>query len=186
MSNFIMKENEFALIERILKGETDLYSYFVSHYNKDVFQLAFQLTKNRELSEDLTQDAFVKGFLNLKSFQQKSQFSTWLYRISYNLIINELRKKKPVVEFLNEDTSFNENIAEIDDFFAQNETENLYQKLETALQTLSKEEYALILFHYYEQKTIDEIAFITTQTASNVKVKLFRIRKKLFNIMCYE
>jgi DNA-directed RNA polymerase specialized sigma24 family protein len=40
--------------------------------------------------------------------------------------------------------------------------------------------------HYYQQKTIDEIAYITTQTAANVKVKLHRIRKKLFNLICYE
>jgi RNA polymerase sigma-70 factor (ECF subfamily) len=181
-----MKEEEFALIERILVGETELYSFFVTKYNKDIFQLAFQLTKDRELSEDLTQDVFVKGFLKLNSFQKKSQFLTWLYRIAYNLTINELRKRKIVVSSLEENIVFNEDFAEIDDFFAQKETEKLYQKLDEALQTLSKDEYALILFHYYEQKTIDEIAFITEQTAANVKVKLFRIRKKLYNIMHYE
>jgi RNA polymerase sigma-70 factor (ECF subfamily) len=58
--------------------------------------------------------------------------------------------------------------------------------LDAALQTLSKDEYALILFHYYQQKQIDEIAFITEQTSANVKVKLFRIRKKLYNHICYE
>jgi RNA polymerase sigma-70 factor (ECF subfamily) len=181
-----MKNNEFALIKRIMEGETDLYSYFVTQYNKDIFQLSFQLTKDRELSEDLTQDAFVKGFVKLSSFQQKSQFSTWLYRIAYNLIINELRKKKIVIESLNEDIFFNEDDAKIDDFFNKNDSDNLYQKLDDALQTLPKDEYALILFHYYEQKTIEEMAFITAQTASNVKVKLFRIRKKLFNLLCYE
>jgi RNA polymerase sigma-70 factor (ECF subfamily) len=181
-----MKEEEFALIERILEGETNLYAHFVKNYNKDIFHLAFQLTKDRELSEDLTQDVFVKGFLKLKSFQQKSQFSTWLYRIAYNLIINELRKRKITFSYFNEDIDAPEEIAEIDDFFDKKETEQRYQKLDKALQMLSKEEYAFILFHYYEQKTIDEIAFITEQTAANVKVKLFRIRKKLYNTMRYE
>jgi RNA polymerase sigma-70 factor (ECF subfamily) len=179
-----MKDNEFALIKRIVEGETDLYAYFVTNYSKDIFQLAFQLTKDRELSEDLTQDAFVKGFLKIGSFQQKSQFLTWLYRIAYNLIINELRKRKVVFSSFDE---INDEISafsdEIDDFFDKKEPELYYQKLDKALQTLSKDEYALILFFYYEQKTIDEIAFITTQTTANVKVKLFRIRKKLFNTM---
>jgi RNA polymerase sigma-70 factor (ECF subfamily) len=181
-----MKEEEFALIERILEGETDLYAHFVTRYNKDIFQLAFQLTKDRELSKDLTQDIFVKGFIKLKSFQQKSQFSTWLYRISYNLIINELRKRKITFSYFNDDVDTSEAIAEIDDFFDNKETEQQYQKLDEALQTLAKDEYALILFHYYEQKTIDEIAFITEQTPANIKVKLFRIRKKLYNTMRYE
>jgi len=181
-----MKEKEFDLIERIVNGETDLYSYFVTNYNKDIYQLAFQLTKDRELSEDLTQDIFVKGFLKLKSFQKKSQFITWLYRIAYNLIINELRKKKFIVFSNDTDNVFQEEVTEIDDFFAQKETEQLYEKLDGALQTLSKDDYALIIFHYYEQKTIDEIAFITDQTAANVKVKLFRIRKKLYNMIRYE
>jgi RNA polymerase sigma-70 factor (ECF subfamily) len=181
-----MKENESALIERILNGETDLYSYFVTNYNKDIFQLAFQLTKDRELSEDLTQDVFIKGFLKLSGFQQKSQFLTWLYRIAYNLIINELRKRKIVFSpFDDISDSFNE-MTEIDYFFEQKETEVLYQKLDAALQILSKDEYVMIMFHYYQQKTIDEIAYITSQTSANVKVKLFRIRKKLYNNMSYE
>jgi len=181
-----MKEEEFALIERIIEGETDLYSHFVTKYNKDIFQLAFQMTKERELAEDLTQDAFVKGFEKIRSFQQKSQFLTWLYRIAYNLIINELKNKKVVFSHFDDETVSEEEVVEIDDFYAQQETELRYQKLDEALQTLSKDEYAIILFHYYEQKTIDEIAFITSQTATNVKVKLFRIRKKLYNILRYE
>jgi RNA polymerase sigma-70 factor (ECF subfamily) len=178
-----MKEEEFALIERIVAGETDLYSYFVSHYQKNIYQLAFQLTKERELSEDLTQDVFVKGFLKLDSFQQKSQFLTWLYRIAYNLIINELRKRKTVISRLDEEEFVYEEHHEIDDFFEKNETEQLYDKLDTAIQMLSKDEYALIFLHYYQQKTMDEIAFITEQTSTNVKVKLFRIRKKIYNLM---
>jgi len=181
-----MKEEEFALIERIIEGETDLYSHFVKKYNKDIFQLAFQMTKERELAEDLTQDAFVKGFEKIRSFQQKSQFLTWLYRIAYNLIINELKKRKVVFAYFDDETVSEEEVVEIDDFYAQQETELRYQKLDNALQTLSKDEYAIILFHYYEQKTIDEIAFITSQTATNVKVKFFRIRKKLYNILRYE
>ena len=181
-----MKEKEFELIDNIINGETELYSYFVTNYNKDIYQLAFQLTKDSELSEDLTQDVFVKGFLKLKSFQKKSQFLTWLYRIAYNLIINELRKKKDVISCNDEENVFQEESTEIDEFFAQKETEQLYEKLDEALQTLSKDEYALIILHYYEQKTIDEIAFITEQTGANVKVKLFRIRKKLYNILRYE
>ena len=181
-----MKEEEFALIERILEGETDLYAHFVTKYNKEIFQLAFQLTKDREFAEDLTQDVFVKGFLKLRSFQQKSQFLTWLYRIAYNLIINELRKRKVTFSNFDDETVSPKEIAEIDDFFDKQETEHRYQKLDEALKTLSKDEYALILFHYYEQKTIDEMAFITAQTAANVKVKLFRIRKKLYNMMRYE
>jgi RNA polymerase sigma-70 factor (ECF subfamily) len=107
-----MKEAEFALINRIVEGETELFSYFVTTYHKDIFQLAFQLTKDRELSEDLTQDVFVKGFVKIKSFQQKSQFSTWLYRIAYNLIINELRKRKVVFSSFDDLTdAFNETAA---------------------------------------------------------------------------
>jgi RNA polymerase sigma-70 factor (ECF subfamily) len=164
-----------------------LYSHFVTNYNKDIFQLAFQLTKDRELSEDLTQDVFIKGFQKIQSFQQKSQFSTWLYRIAYNLIINELRKRKMSFSSFHDEEDSYEDLAEIDAFFDDNDdTEQRYQQLDAALQQLTKDEYAFIHFYYYENKTIDEIAFITAQTSANVKVKLFRIRKKLYNIMRYE
>jgi RNA polymerase sigma-70 factor (ECF subfamily) len=181
-----MKVEEFALIERIREGETELYSYFVTNYNKDIFQLAFQLTKDHALAEDLTQDVFVKGFLKIDTFQQKSQFLTWLYRIAYNLIINELRKRKVILSHYDETTVSSEEMVEMDDFFDKKETELRYQKLDEALKTLAQDEYALIAFYYYQQKQIEEIAFITEQTVANVKVKLFRIRKKLYNLMCYE
>src|SRR5215510_6781458 len=112
-----MKEEEFALIERILEGETYLYANFVTNYNKDIFQLAFQLTRARELAEDLTQDVFVKGFVKLSSFQQKSKFLTWLYRIAYNLIINELRKRKVTFSSFDDELISHDEIAEMDDFF---------------------------------------------------------------------
>ena len=181
-----MKVDEFALIERIIKGEPELYSFFVTNYNRDIFHLAFQLTKDRELAEDLTQDIFLKGFQKIKTFQKKSQFNTWLYRIAYNLIISETRKRKMRFSYLHDDEDIYENVAEIDTFFEDDATEQRYQQLDDAIRQLSKDEYSLILFYYYEQKTMEEIAFITTQTVANVKVKLFRIRKKLFNIMRYE
>ena len=181
-----MKVEEFVLIERIRAGETELYSYFVTNYNKDIFQLAFQLTKDHALAEDLTQDVFVKGFLKIDTFQQKSQFLTWLYRIAYNLIINELRKNKVIISHYDETTVSSEEIVEIDDFFDRQDTELRYQKLEKALMALDRDEYTLVSFYYYQQKQIEEIAFITAQTVANVKVKLFRIRKKLYNLMCYE
>jgi RNA polymerase sigma-70 factor (ECF subfamily) len=88
--------------------------------------------------------------------------------------------------YFQEDEEICEDVAEIDAFFDDGATEPLYQQLDAALQQLTKDEYALIHFYYYEQKTIDEIAYITTQTSANVKVKLFRIRKKLYNIIHYE
>jgi RNA polymerase sigma-70 factor (ECF subfamily) len=181
-----MKVEEFALIERIRDGETELYSHFVTQYNKDIFQLAFQMTKDRALAEDLTQDIFVKGFLKLKNFQLKSQFLTWLYRIAYNSIINELRKRKVAFSSFDDFAESFDEMGEVDDFFDKQETESRYQKLDVALHFLAQDEYALILLFYYQQKQMEEIAYITGQTIANVKVKLFRIRKKLYKIMSYE
>ena len=168
-----MGNDETHIIHRILKGETSLYEYFLDKYSQQVFILIIRIVENQEDAEELTQDTFLKAFEHLSSFKAESSFSTWIYRIAYNTAIS--------AELIVMDSAMLMNISDqqIDDAL-NDESEERVGKLNKAIKKLDAEERALISLFYNEEKTIGEIALILGLTESNAKVKLHRIRKKLY------
>lgn len=122
----------------------------------------------------------MKVFRNLPSFKADCSFSTWIYRIAYNTAISELRRKKQ--EFIAIEESQIENVSEeeVSILLGRTSENDQVEKLEHTLTLLPPEERAMIMLFYMKQKSIEELTVITGLSASNVKVKLHRIRKKLF------
>lgn len=81
------------LVQKILAGNTELFSLLVDRYKRPLINLAYHLTRNRHDAEDLAQEAFMRAFKNLAQFDQGRSFFTWLYTICLNLTINSLKKK---------------------------------------------------------------------------------------------
>jgi RNA polymerase sigma-70 factor (ECF subfamily) len=175
------KDNYY--IDRLLKGDNNAYASLVNKHKNLVFTIAVKILKNREDAEELAQDVFIKAFEVLKTFKKESKFSTWLYRIAFNMAVSKTRKKK--LPTVNLETEIIENFS-IDDIVPDmQELSNEEQKncIEKALNVLPYEENIIITLFYYDDKSIEEISEITSLTISNVKVKLHRIRKKLYSII---
>jgi len=85
-----MQDHE--VIERVKQGEKDLFEILVRRYEGKLFALAWRMLHNRADAEDAVQEAFVKAYRSLKRFRGEARFSTWLYRIAVNHILNMLRK----------------------------------------------------------------------------------------------
>lgn len=85
-----MEDHE--VVKRVKKGQTDLYEILVRRYEKKLCALAWRMLHNRADVEDVVQEAFVKAYRSLGKFRGDAQFSTWLYRITVNLILNRLRR----------------------------------------------------------------------------------------------
>ena len=176
-----MNPEEQTYIKRILRGETELYGYFLDTYGQRIFTLVQQIVSNREDAEDLTQDIFVKAFESLKNYRGDCQFITWIYRIAYNMTNSALRKSKQRQEFLPTDENTPEP-ADTDssfDFADEEERDERIEDLQLALSWLTADERALITLFYYENKSIEDCAYITGLSEANTKVRLHRIRKKL-------
>lgn len=171
---------EHILIGKIISGDTGAYRDIVDIYGKQVFSLISGIVRNREDAEELTSDTFLKVYANLHKFKGDSKFSTWLYRIAYNTAVSHTRRRK-----INETHIDEERIPEI----IEDETEETVlreaslEKLEQALLKLSGKDAALIEMFYRERMHIEEISEITGESPGNVKVKLYRIRKKLSVIL---
>ena len=179
-----MKTEEQEYIKRILGGEMELYGYFLDTYGHRIFTPVQQMVSNREDAEDITQDIFVKAYESLKRYRGDCEFITWIYRIACNVTASILRKNKQRQEYL----SFNGNIpehigndeSEIPfDIIDENEPDERIEDLQLAISWLSAEERALITLFYYENKSIEDCAYILQQSEGNIKVRLHRVRKKL-------
>lgn len=170
-------------INRIQSGDTECFACLLDRYSRQVFSLIVKIVGNREDAEELAQDTFMKVFKNLSSFKGDSSFSTWIYRIAYNTAISETRKKKQ--EFLSIDDTMMNNVCEenVAATMESDSSEIRLNKLNAALEKLLPDERAIVMLFYRNEKSIEEIAEITALSISNVKVKLFRIRKKLYVLL---
>ena len=174
-----MKKDEAHIIKEILHGNTTLYEYFLDRYGQQVFVLVDRIVSCQEDAEELTQDVFLKAFQQLSSFKAESSFSTWIYRIATNVAISAVRKKKNDTIRLDESVFFNLSESQVDEAL-EDESEEQLQRLQRAMEQLEADERALITLYYMEERPLTEVAFILGMTEGNAKVKLHRIRKKLY------
>lgn len=177
-----MEKDESYIITRILAGKTEEYAYFLDTYGQPFFSLIVRMVNSEEDAEELTQDTLMKAFEHLSSFNEKSSFSTWIYRIAYNTALSFLRKKN-VEQTVIDDNQWNRiSDTQIDDAL-NNESEEQIEKLQQALTKLTAEERALVTLFYEEEHSIQELAQILNLNEGNIKVKLHRLRKKLYVLM---
>lgn len=167
-------------IERTLAGDTGCFACLLDRYSRPVHSLILKMVRNREDAEELAQDVFLKVFRHLSSFKADCSFSTWIYRIAYNTAISELRRKKQEFVAIDESQINNVSEEEVSNLLGSTSATEQLDKLEAALAQLPPDERALIMLFYMKEKSVDELTVITGLGASNVKVKLHRIRKKLF------
>ncbi len=174
------KYDDIYYIEKVMGGQTQYFSYIVEKYQDIVFSIALKVLRNREEAEEMAQESFVKAYKSLHTFKGKAKFSTWLYRITYNNCISEVRKRK--MRFTSaDDIEVKDEYSEINlDGIPE---ENRAKYIKTAMEKLPEDEYTLILLYYFEDQNIDEISKVTGLTDSNTKVKLHRARKKLYTIL---
>ncbi len=173
------QEDSFYIRE-VLKGNTKAYRMLIEKHQSMVFTLALRLVRSREDAEEVSQDAFLKAYQALGSFRFDSKFSTWLYRIVYNLGISRVRKKKNDTRSLNDDEYLIDPPSETENAFEQLGQADRKKYLDLALEQLDPEDAYLLDLFYQGEGTVKEIAEITGLTESNVKIRLFRSRKKLW------
>lgn len=176
-----MAENDdLYYIGKVKNGEINYYTHIVDKYKDTVFSIALKVLRNREDAEEISQETFVKAYKSIHSFRGDAKFSTWLFRITYNTCISEVRKRKYVTSSLDEERYLAET-DEIDLDGPLGEKRAVYVK--TALEKLEQEDYTLVVLYYFEDQSIEEISKVTKLSESNVKVKLHRARKKLYHIL---
>jgi RNA polymerase sigma-70 factor (ECF subfamily) len=177
------KTEDSYYIEAVRKGNVQAFSYLVEKYQKLVYTLALKLLKRPEDAEELAQDTFVKAYQKIDTYEGKSKFSTWLYSITYNACISELRKRRINFASLEDQRFSDQDEMRMHDYYSENKKEDQEKYLNLALSKLPEDDQVLVTLYYYESQSMDEISEITGLTVSNIKIKIHRARKKMNSLL---
>lgn len=168
------------LVEKTRNENKEYYEEIVLRYQKKLVDYAYYLTSDEQKAEDIVQNAFIKAFVNLKGFNIKKKFSSWIYRIVHNEAINQIKKfSKEFILFENFKFEDKQNIEE--DFLSKEDI----LKVRSCLKKISlKYKEPLVLF-YFEDRTYEEISDILRIPVSTVGVRIKRAKASLKKI-CQE
>lgn len=169
----ITTEEEYLIIDQILAGDRQGYAELVNKYKSYAFTIAFKILDNKPEAEEAAQDAFIKAFHYLKSFNRQAKFSTWLYRIVFNTAISYKRKNHR--QFQSIENSIIEHPQETDSL----EKDDKQVFVAQAMNKLNDADKLAIQLYYIKEFSLDEVAEMLSQNINTVKVRVHRARQRL-------
>ena len=170
--------SDSEVVREYLRTQNSAYfSILYRKYSGKVYGKCISILKNDTEARDAVQDIFVKIMLNLVNFGEKSQFSTWIYSITYNFCIDVIRKKKKDKTLFSEDIERAPDVPE-DEVPDQYLLEMDMKYLKQVLEELPTGDKMILLMKYHDDMSIKEIADITDKTESAIKMKLKRAKHK--------
>lgn len=172
-----MKFSDLSLITLVLlNNDQRAFGKLVTKYQSEVRGLLIRLTDgNKALADDLAQEVFIRAYKYLRTYRATAKFSTWLYRIAYNVFIDSAKSSRQ-----------NERLENYD--FTEEEVTDRDVKIDmqNALKILNDNEKAGILLHYEKGYSHSEIAKIMDKPLGTVKTHILRAREKLKKYYNYE
>lgn len=172
-------------IKQVLKGDKDAFAEIVDLYQNRLFQVCYRMLGNRHEAEDIAQEAFVRAYINIHTFDQKRKFSTWLYRIATNLCIDRIRKKKPDY-YLDAEVKGTEGLDMYSQIAASDELPEeelmkleLQERIQYEISRLPDKYRSAIVLKYMEELSLQEISEILDLPLGTVKTRIHRGREAL-------
>lgn len=172
------------IISRILAGEKDLYAILVRRYNQRLYRIAMSMINNDPDTEEVMQVAYIKAFENLRKFESRSAFSTWLTRILINECLLYLRKRKRSL-FMNNELIENEmhwrSSEDVQTPLMNVLNSEMKKILEDAICSLPEKYKAVFVMRELENMSVAETQESLNLSEANVKVRLNRAKALLKN-----
>lgn len=172
------KPTDNELIARFLQDQNpEHFTQLYRRYAGKVFAKCISMLGDEGLARDAVQDIFIKVYLNLARFNEKSSFSTWLYSITYNFCIDIIRRKKKIPILLADDVSRlgDEPVPDIPDSVL---LEMKQERLERVLAEMPEGDRIILLMKYMDDMSIKDIADFFKKTESAIKMQIMRAKHK--------
>jgi RNA polymerase sigma-70 factor (ECF subfamily) len=177
-------DEDQLLIKKTLRGDRKAFEELMRKYEKKIFSFVVRMVRNEDVAVDLTQDFFFKIFTVLEKYNFEYKFSTWAYRICYNLVIDHIRKNQAQVDSLDDDNVstrhllHSENVSREDGFraLAREEARDYVWRVVDQIPLKFRE---LILLRYIQDLKYEEIAEITMLPVGTVKNRIFKAKEIL-------
>lgn len=178
--------DEAGAIERARQGDETAFQALYERHKRRVYSLCLRMTANTAEAEDLTQEAFLQLYRKIGTFRGESAFSTWLHRLSVNVVLMHLRKKSLPVVSLEETTQVGEEDTPKKDFGAEDlslagSIDRL--QLQKAVDNLPPGYRTIFVLHDIEGYEHNEIAGIVGCSIGNSKSQLHKARMKLRDLL---
>jgi RNA polymerase sigma-70 factor, ECF subfamily len=179
-----MGESDLAAIARVRAGDGEGFRTLVDRHSRSVFRLAYRMTGNEADAEDVVQETFLRAYRQLASYEERSSFSTWLYRIAANYALDMIRSKRRQVEQQSPQDEqgrdmFDQVAADVpaqDRLLFNAEVKRRFQ---TAMRELTDQERAAFEMRHFEGLSIDQIGAVLDLGDSATKNSIFRAVRKL-------
>lgn len=175
-------QGESYYLEKVQGGDTQSFRWIVDHYKEMVYTICLRMLTNEADAEEAAQEVFIKSYRAIRSFQGNSKFSTWLYRITYNHCISVIRKKVKMIDLVDEipDNTVKE---ETIDGMSELDRKEREKYIKEAIEALPETDAVIITLFYLKELSLEEIGDITGMTSGNIRLRLHRSRKKLYEIL---
>lgn len=179
-------------IKEVLKGDQNAFAEIVELFQDKLYRVCYRMLGNKHEAEDIAQEAFVRAFINIHTFDTNRKFSTWLYRIGTNLCIDRIRKKKPDFS-LDADVTGTEGLTMYSQVASTDELPEeevlkmeMQDRVQYEISRLPDKYRAVIVLKYLEDLPLQEISDILGMPLGTVKTRIHRgrevLRKQLSNM----
>ena len=177
------KEIDLALVRRAKKGDYRAFDLLVLKYQSRVIATAYKYVKEKQLAEDIAQEAFIKSYKSLDSFREESSFYTWVYRIAVNTaknyIVSSKRREEIIMTDLSEDSNYYPEKPDIDspqDILNASELRDL---IFATLSSLGEETRTALSLREFDGLSYEQIAEISNCPVGTVRSRIFRGREMI-------
>ena len=169
---------ETELVETVRQGRREGQTEMVSRYAERVFAMIARQVPDMMDAQELTQDTFLRAFSHIDSYApHKVSLSTWLCRIAYHLTLDHLRRRRPVIVAMEDNTDISDEELEAE---LNTGREERIEQLMEVIDALPDDERMLLTLYYFEDRPLAEITYITGIEPAALANRLYRTRKKLY------
>lgn len=166
-------------MEAVRQGRREGQTEMVCCYAERVFAMVVRQVPNVMDAQELTQDAFLRAFSHIDRYEpHKASLSTWLCRIAYRLTLDFLKRRRPVIVAMEDNTEDSDEEVDL-----STGREERIERLQEVMDELPDDERMLLTLYYFEDRPLTEIAYITGIDAKALANRLYRTRKKLYKIL---
>jgi RNA polymerase sigma-70 factor, ECF subfamily len=179
-----MGQNDRAAIEAVLAGDRDAYGLLVMRHSRMLFRLAYRMTRNEADADDVVQEAFLRGFQKLETFESRANFGTWIYRIAVHCALDRIEsRRRELARRVSEENDPEQDAVQVADETAGPERLVLSAEIGTlgehAMQALTAMERTAFVLRHMEERNTDEIAAALDVAPNTAKQTVYRAVQKM-------
>lgn len=179
-----MGQDDRTTIEAVLAGDRNAYGLLVMRHSRMLFRLAFRMTGNDADADDVVQEAFLRGFQKLATFESRADFGTWIYRIAVHCSLDRIQsRRRELARQVSDDFDPEQDSVQIADPAAGPERIALSSEIgtlgELALQALTAMERTAFVLRHMEDKNTEEIAAALDVAPNTAKQTVYRAVQKM-------